>query len=92
MYYLRLNSLGYLSEMVCCSTLVGGFLLLIIFIVLLAKRRKSLRLKNRVDALKDKENSWDKSEIIEFDPRTKMLEVDFNEMTGTFLWNYLVAV
>lgn len=74
--------------MFCCPTLIGGLVLFIIFIVFLAKRKKSLRIQNRVNTLKDKANSWDESEVIKFDPRTKILEDDFNEMTGTFLENH----
>ena len=81
-----------LLSLFCFPTLIGGLVLFIIFIVCLAKRKKSLRIQKRVNALKDKANSWDVSEVIEFDPRTKILEADFNEMIGTFLWNYSVAV
>ena len=78
--------------MFCWPTLIGGLVLFIIFIVFLAKRKKSLRIQNRVNTLKDKANSWDESEVIKFDPRTKILEDDFNEMTGTFLEDHSITI
>ena len=71
--------------MLCCPTLLGGLVLLIVFMVFLVQRKKSLRLKSRVNALKDKANSWDDTEITEFDPRTKIREDDFNDMTGIIM-------
>ena len=73
---------GRRSRMFCCSTLIGGCFLLIIFIFFLAKKKKSLQLQSRCNALKDKANSWDDTEITEFDPRTKICEEDFTEMIG----------
>ena len=81
------RNLGCRSKMICCPTLIAGLVFLILFIVFLARRKKFHRIQNRVNALKDKANSWDESEIIEFDSGTKILEVDFNEMTGAFLQN-----
>ena len=68
--------------MLCCPTLIGGLVLLVLFIVFLVKKKKSLRLQSCVNAVKDKANSWEDTEINEFDPRTKMLDSDFDEMKG----------
>ena len=71
--------------MFCCPSLIGGLVLLIVFLVFLAQSKKSRRLKNSVSALRDKANSWDDTEITDFDPRTKIREEDFNDMTGIIL-------
>ena len=44
----------------------------------------SSKVRSRINELKEKANSWEETEVNEFDPKGALLDSDYNDMIGMF--------